>query len=242
MILKDISFLHPQHNLLYDDLLLEQAEQGKSGEVLRIWESPHPFIVLGRIRKVEEDLFIDQIVRDGVPVLRRSSGGGTVLQGKGCLNYTFVLSKEKTPALENLHKSYEIILNKIIQVVDCLGIKAAFRPISDLVLLEGEKKFSGNAQRRGRKYILHHGTILYDFFLPSIEKYLKVPFDLPEYRRKRDHKEFVKNIPITSEQFRAAFIDICRVSRVDVQLSQEEQPLLEELVKKRRVIENLIIL
>src|SRR5262245_50689788 len=82
----DISFDTPEENIAYDEVLLSLAEEGKLGEVLRFWESSQTFAVLGRIGKAQEDLDLDALRKDGIKVLRRASGGGTVLQGKGVLN------------------------------------------------------------------------------------------------------------------------------------------------------------
>ena len=60
--------------------------------------------------------------------------------------------------------------------------------ISDLSL--GGRKFSGNAQQRKQTAILHHGTLLYAFDLPSISRYLKQPPRQPEYRGNRDTRTF----------------------------------------------------
>ncbi len=216
MILKDISFSTPHENIAYDDTLLKLAEEGQEGEVLRFWESPEMFVVLGRISKEEEDVDKEAVTRDNIPILRRSSGGGTVLQGPGCLNYTLILSKKCRPEVADLKKSYQYILNKIIAALETLGVEAFFHPISDITvnrprgsvstvqtktdprgLFTVPLKISGNAQKRGRNYILHHGTILYDFNLKNIEKYLKIPKSIPEYREKRPHLDFVTNIALS---------------------------------------------
>ena len=140
--------------------------------------------------------------KDNIPVLRRSSGGGTVVQGPGCLNYTLVLSKQKYPVLNDLRKSYQWISAKVIEALRQKGVDAYFRPTSDLAIGPGEQKFSGNAQRRGRHYILHHGTILYNFDLTLISRYLNMPTDIPEYRKHRPHTDFVTNIPIDPGGFK----------------------------------------
>jgi lipoate-protein ligase A len=194
MILKDISFPTPRENLSFDEELLNAAEQGYSGEALRFWESNQYFVVLGRISKEEEDVKITEVHRDRISVLRRASGGGTVLQGPGCLNYSLILSKDHDSAMYDLHKSYAFILNHIVQALGTIGVEAVFLPISDIALKENFKKISGNSQKRGRQFILHHGTILYDFDLKKIEQYLTVPKDLPAYRQGRSHSDFVTNV------------------------------------------------
>lgn len=239
MLFKDVTFVNPVQNILFDDVLLDLAERGQSEEVFRLWESPSVFIVLGRVGKAEEDLQAQEIKAERIPVLRRSSGGGTVLQGPGCLNFSFVLSKEKDPRLNDLRRSYQIILEKVIAVFAALGQTVAFRPISDLALVPEEKKFSGNAQKRGKKFILHHGTILYNFDLSLIAKYLTIPRDIPEYRRNRAHLDFVCNIPCSTGQIAQAFGQVLGVPAADPHLTAVEQQRLDEFVAQRDVLVRL---
>ncbi|MEA3305784.1 MAG: lipoate--protein ligase family protein [Candidatus Omnitrophota bacterium] len=192
MILKDISFPGARENISYDQTLLESAEQGASGEALRFWEAKKFFIVLGRISRPEEDIEAEKLCEDNIETIRRVSGGGTILQGPGCLNYSLVLSYERNPFLRNIRKSYEIILNKICDSLKKLRIEAMFEPISDIALYG--RKFSGNAQSRKRKYMLHHGTLLYDFPIEMIGKYIKMPKNEPPYRKGRAHDDFLINI------------------------------------------------
>ncbi len=196
MQLRDISFPTPAENILFDEVLWRLAEKHEGGEFLRFWESAAVFIVLGRGGQQEVDVNLIATQKDNIPVLRRSSGGGTVVQGPGCLNYALILSKQKYPMLNDLRQSYQWMSAKIIEVLRQMGVDAYFRPTSDLAIGPCELKFSGNAQRRGRHYILHHGTILYNFDLTLISRYLNMPLDTPLYRKHRPHTDFVTNIPI----------------------------------------------
>ncbi|MFA5260082.1 MAG: lipoate--protein ligase family protein [Candidatus Omnitrophota bacterium] len=234
MRLNDVSFSFPEENLLFDDVLLHLAEQGKSGEVLRFWESPEVCVVLGRTGNPEQELLREAVDHDGIKIFRRSSGGGTVLQGPGCLNYTLILDKESDPRLQDIRKSYEVILDKVIRVLSACDIRAEFRPVSDLVLPGKEMKFSGNAQKRGRRFILHHGTFLYDFPLGLISKYLRVPEDVPDYRQGRAHQEFVTNLAVSRELIKTAFIRHFASHLTEKTLSrQASQCLLESRDRMR---------
>jgi len=199
---RDISFPNPNENILFDEVLWRLAEKHEGGEFLRFWESTEVFIVLGRGGKQKVDVNLVATQKDNIPVLRRSSGGGTVVQGPGCLNYALILSKQKYPVLNDLRQSYQWISTKIIEILRQIGVDAYFRQTSDLAIGPCEKKFSGNAQRRGRHYILHHGTILYNFDLTLISRYLNMPTDTPKYRKHRPHTDFVTNIPIDSGRFK----------------------------------------
>ncbi|MCA9402012.1 MAG: lipoate--protein ligase family protein [Candidatus Omnitrophica bacterium] len=232
MILKDVTFSSPKHNLLYDDVLLHQAENENQQEVARIWESRKLFIVLGRISKASEDVFLENAYHDQVPVLRRSSGGGTVLQGKGCLNYSLILDKERHKALNDIQGSYKHILSLMIEVFKRLNITAEYFPVSDIAIRENQKKFSGNAQKRGRRFILHHGTVLYDFKLDLIPRYLKLPKSIPQYRQQRSHENFVTNIPIQRDDFISAFKETFSLKERSKEVTLEEEKLLNTLLSK----------
>jgi len=202
MITRDISFSNPRENIFYDQELLKSAEEGRSGEVLRFWEPGRVFIVLGRISRVNDDVRLDEVIKDGIGIIRRASGGGAVLQGPGCLNYSLILSYENNPLLRNIRKSYEVILAKICNSLGKLGVEAVFEPVSDMAV--GGRKFSGNAQTRKRKYMLHHGTILYNFPIEMMERYLAMPKDQPPYRKNRSHKDFVANINADPREIKTA--------------------------------------
>jgi lipoate-protein ligase A len=130
-----------------------------------------------------------------VPIARRSSGGGTVMLGPGCLCFSLVLRFDRDPALSDLHASYRYILGRIGGVLAALASPAGVQGTSDLAV--DEHKISGNAQQRKRTHLLHHGTLLYGFDLTLLERYLKPPPRQPDYRRGRRHVDFLTNVPIT---------------------------------------------
>jgi len=199
-VVVDYSFADPVDNLCYDDVLLQYAETGRISCALRFWESSTPFVVLGRSGKIEEDLCAAPVLEAGVPVYRRGSGGGTVVQGPGCLNYALVIPKQKS--WTDVRASYAAISSWLLDALATCGMKGSYEPISDLAI-DG-RKFSGNAQRRGRSHILQHGTILYDFDLKCISDWLRQPQAQPPYRADRSHADFVTNIAVSASDFKAA--------------------------------------
>ncbi len=240
MQVKDFSFETPQENILYDELLLQLADKQSQGEFLRFWQSSEFFIVLGSVGKEKEDIWLERAAQDHIPVLRRTSGGGTVLQGKGCLNYTLVLDKQRHPDLNDLRKSYIWISAKVIEALKNCSVEAVFRPISDIALAGSEKKFSGNAQHRGKNFILHHGTILCDFDLNYIDRYLRMPKDIPEYRKNRPHKDFLTNTYIVPKQFKQALVQVFGLKGMQESqsLTPQELSALKELLQERSVLVN----
>jgi lipoate-protein ligase A len=180
-------------NLALDEALLLEAESGRGGEVLRLWEWPKLAVILGSGCRLAEDADEAACLAGGVPILRRSSGGGTVLLGTGCLCYSLVLSYDRSPALREIRSSYLFILELIREALAGIVPGIACAGTSDLAI--AGRKFSGNSQQRKRGYLLHHGTLLHHFDPYHVGRYLHWPARQPDYRCGRDHAAFLTNIP-----------------------------------------------
>jgi lipoate-protein ligase A len=182
----------PAENLALDEALLLRAEAGPGREILRTWQWAAPAVVLGAGCTLAADVDEPTCAAEGVPILRRSSGGGTVLLGPGCLLYTLILAYDRSPELAQIRGSYCYILERLCDSLHVPGLRPA--GTSDLAV--GTVKVSGNAQQRKRHHFLHHGSLLYAFDVALVGRYLRAPARQPEYRHHRDHADFVSNLPL----------------------------------------------
>ncbi|MCI0348150.1 MAG: hypothetical protein L0Z53_01885 [Acidobacteriales bacterium] len=121
-----------------------------------------------------------------------------MLLGPGCLNFSLVLSLTSRPALRVVRDSMRIILAAVARGLALQSVRSA--GMSDLTW-QG-RKFSGNAQRRGRHALLHHGTILYNFDIARVSEFLHEPRRQPTYRMQRSHEQFLCNIPLDPQRIR----------------------------------------
>jgi lipoate-protein ligase A len=201
----DITFATPAENLACDDVLLNMVEEETHEEFLRFWESPQHFVVLGSSNKVYEEVHVDVCRADSIPIVRRHSGGGAVLQGPGCLNFSLVLVIHPDGPTRNITETTRFIMQRHANALAAvLGRPVDVRGSSDLTI--GNRKFSGNAQRRRLKALLFHGTFLLQFDLALMEKYLKRPARQPAYRQQRAHSDFVCNIGVDAQRIKHALI------------------------------------
>jgi len=74
-------------------------------EVLRLWEMPSRCVVLGRASKWAEEANAIACERDSVPILRRVSGGASIVAGPGCLMYSVLLSYQIRPSVLSVKNS-----------------------------------------------------------------------------------------------------------------------------------------
>jgi lipoate---protein ligase len=184
--------------LARESSLHDLAETG-AGEYLWIWEVTAPAIVMGHAADCILDVNQEACEHAGVPILRRTSGGRSVLLNKGCLNYTLIVRHQE----RGLREWYVTILGAVL---DAVGVAGGRCESTDLILQN--RKFSGCAQRRRRHTLLHHGTILYDFDMAAVGRFLAMPRRQPVYRKGRSHADFLTNVdlhPNFPQRFAARF-------------------------------------
>ena len=228
----DFSYDEPARNLACDEALLDACENGGGG-VMRFWESPRAFVTLGYTNVWREEADEEFCARENIPILRRCSGGGTVLQGPGCLNYALVLSMESAPPLAQLDTTNAFLMAQIraaLQPLCRAPLQAA--GITDLTIFQNSvwRKFSGNAQRRRRRALLFHGTLLLDFDLQSLARALKAPPKQPAYRENRTHENFVANLAISRDDAKAALTAAFGATRV---LARVPHDAIEKLAREK---------
>lgn len=225
----DLTFLTPQHNLACDEALLHWCEGHDGDDILRFWEPREHFAVLGYSSRIDSEVRLSACRKHRVPVLRRCSGGGAVLQGPGCLNYSLVLRLRNRPLLQDITKTNLFIMERFKQALEpLLAPKIEIQGFTDLAF--GAQKFSGNAQYRKRHALLFHGTFLLDFDIALIEKLLPFPSKQPPYRRNRSHEQFLTNLNLPAATIKNALKqawDACKA------LTNIPSTAIEELVTKR---------
>lgn len=233
----DLSLERPEENLALDEALLDFCEESGSGEILRLWEPTDYFVVLGYSNKIAKEVNVPYCAARNIPVLRRISGGGTVLQGPGCLNYSLILDMQREPALRSIKKANSFIMEKNCAALSSvLGREAAVEGITDLTL--DHRKFSGNAQRRRQRYLLFHGTFLAGFDLTVIEGTLQMPPVQPDYRKNRRHLDFVSNISVPKDSIKDALRKVWNANGpVESVPLERVRGLVEEKYSRREFIE-----
>ena len=203
MKLLDYTFDRPEYNLACDEALLDLCEETESDEVLRFWEPLKPFVVLGYSGKIRSEVNLEACRLKQIPVLRRASGGGTVLQGPGCLNFSLILNLKRSKHLKKITDANRFIMKAHQKALNpLLGRRVTLQGFTDLAF--NRLKFSGNAQRRKRRFLLFHGTFLLHFNITPMERLLPIPARQPAYRKNRPHSSFLTNIPLTCQAVKTA--------------------------------------
>ncbi len=207
----DLTLPSPEENLALDEALLDACEHAEAGEVLRFWEPRQFFVVLGYANAVQKEVNTAFCAEHDIRILRRCSGGGTVLQAPGCLNYSLVLRIDRDPALLSIPGTNRYVLDRHAGALSALLRKQVTREgHTDLAV--GSLKFSGNAQRRRKNALLFHGVFLLTMDFELLEKALPLPSKQPEYRQGRAHRDFLMNLGVSAVRIRECLCGVWRVS------------------------------
>jgi lipoate-protein ligase A len=178
---------------IYHQLLLEEALlRGTTDNWLLVNDGAfHPAIVMGISGKHEELIHGEKAIRSGIQVIRRFSGGGTVVVDHDTVFTTLIVNRgqDHAPPVEPYPK-------EIMKWTASHFFGPTFSRYGDFRLQEndyafGQLKFGGNAQSVTGKRWLHHTSFLWDYD-PELMGLLKSnPPRAPSYRKGRDHHSFV---------------------------------------------------
>jgi lipoate-protein ligase A len=199
-----------------------------------LWRN-EPSIIIGKHQNPLTEINFDYVKKHEIPVIRRISGGGTVYQDLGNLNYTFIVKGVKDKLVD-----YPRYTAPIADFLRTLGLTAKLINKSDLVI-DG-MKISGNAEHVHKTKVLHHGTLLYSTSLEDIQEALKVHDQDKSVHSVRSRKSITTNIinhmeyPIDILAFKDSlfkFIFNQNKDNIIHTINQNDKHKIDELIVKK---------
>lgn len=148
--------LTPVQQLALDELLLGGVAAG-AAPAIRFWNWTEPCLVLGSNQSLRSEVDLEAASRLGFTVVRRMSGGGTMMiVPGGVITYSLYLPESLVAGLSFV-ASFAALDLFAVTALRKLGVEAGYRPINDIVSPLG--KIGGAAQARRRGAVLHHTTM-----------------------------------------------------------------------------------
>lgn len=179
---------------IFEQLQLEEALLRTDSRNFCIINQGTPkAIVMGISGQPESLLHLPLVRKDNIPVIRRFSGGGTVIVDEETLLITFIFSKNGM----DVPPFPEPILRW------SADLYADAWKIPGFALLENDyiihnKKCGGNAQYIQKDRWLHHTSFLWSYKAENMA-YLQLPSKRPKYRQDRPHQEFLCSLKDKTE-------------------------------------------
>ena len=246
-LLSTINLIRLENTPILTQLKLEEAlyrHDDRNWCLVNQYSGP-PTVVLGISGQPSKLVKVEDVSRDNIPMIRRFSGGGTVILHSGSFLVSFVCRKDFLGAERNLaespgglmswSQSYYADMFRRMRESNRMDVDESteFGLTGQDYTFGGTRKIGGNAQALSKDRFVHHTSFLWSYD-PDIMKYLTIPEKQPEYRANRDHGDFLCrmcDVILDSAAWWSAFESELR-SRCQVVEMDEEcaLPLLEELV------------
>jgi len=152
-LLLDLSSCEPAFGLALDEVLFESARLA-GVSTLRAWVNDRA-VVVGRSQSAAAEVDLERARALRVPVVRRISGGGTVVHYPGNLNLSLAVSDSRT--LGGVEEAFARVGAVLVLGLGALGVAAEVD--GNAILVVG-RKVAGAAQARRSGAILYHTTLL----------------------------------------------------------------------------------
>lgn len=164
----DTDLERPQLTAAIDEALLNSRMAGHSGDTVHLYRRRPPSVSIGYFLRAAEVADLEECHRDGVPVVRRISGGGAIYTDERQLVYA--VTHHPDPPVK-AQVGLDMACDALVRALHRLGIETARRSGANDVVV-GEAKVSGSAQVIRKGTHLVHGTVLVDVDREAMARYL----------------------------------------------------------------------
>jgi len=165
----DTDVARPELTAAIDEALLRARVAGTCGNTVHLYRRRPASVSIGYFQSAAEVADLGACRRDGVPVVRRPSGGGAIFTDDRQLVYALVWAPPKAVTAK---EGFDLACGAIARALGRLGAKGVERSGVNDVLVWG-RKVSGSAQAIRRGVHLLHGTVLVDADLDAMFTYLR---------------------------------------------------------------------
>lgn len=172
----------PSFNLASEEVLLKLRTE----DYFLLYRNA-PSIVVGKHQNTLAEINLPYVEKNGIPVIRRISGGGTVFHDLGNLNFAFITSGREGELVD-----YKRHTQPIIEALKEMGLDVSLGKRNEILL--GKRKISGTASHVFKKRVLHHGTLLFSSRMDDLSRALKVKSGKFEDRAVKSVRSEVTNI------------------------------------------------
>ncbi|MFW6196088.1 MAG: lipoate--protein ligase family protein, partial [Thermoplasmatota archaeon] len=204
---------------------------------IRFYRFKPSAITLGYTQDVDETINIQACEEHDISYVRRITGGGTVFHDyEGEITYSMITDKIEG----EIEKSFFTLLEPIIETLKDYDLDAKFKPYND-ILVE-KRKISGSAQRRGKKGMLQHGTLMYATNLEVLSEILKIDEEKLQARGAESFTDLVTTIEDEIgwkpdpeeliEDMKSSYERVLDIETLEEELNENELELVENFKEK----------
>ncbi len=189
--LLDLGFSEPIVAQTFYEAVAESVHRGLSTNTLILLQPGSPYACLGYHQDLEKEIDLEFCEETGLPVIRRSQGGGATYLDRDQVFYQIV-SKESAAVPRDVEGMFERLLSVTVETYRRLGVEAEFKPLNDVVV--GGRKISGNGAGMNESASILVGNIILDLNYNLMARVLRVPDEKFRDKMAKSMKEWVTTL------------------------------------------------
>ncbi len=170
--LLDLGYSEPLMAQTFYESVAEAVHRGESPNTLILLQPDSQYACLGYHQDLEQELDLDFLKEKGLPVIRRSQGGGATYLDSNQIFYQIVF-KDSGAVSRDIERLFEKLLAVTVETYRRLGVPAEYKPVNDVVV--GGRKISGNGAGRHESATILVGNIIIDLNYDLMARVLRVP-------------------------------------------------------------------
>lgn len=229
MIYVEAGSMDPYFNFALEYYLINEKNL-PADRVFLFWRT-EPTLMIGRYQNTLEEINYPYARRQGIHIVRRITGGGTIYTDPGGWQFSFITKGAREQIC------FEDYLRPVIEALVRIGANAEFNSRNDLTI--AGRKISGNAQCMKNGYTLHHGSLLYQTDREQMLLCLKADAEKIRSHSVKSVRERTTNIaehlerPLPPKEFKERMIrHVMGESDRRYQLTEEDRQRVEEIADR----------
>jgi lipoate-protein ligase A len=237
-----MEFPEPLIAQTFYESVAEAVERESSPNTLIMLQPGAPYACVGYHQDLEKEIDLDYCRSVGIPIIRRSQGGGaTYLDG----NQVFyqIIAKNTTAYPTVVDAMFQRLLAVTVETYKRLGVPAEFKPLNDVVV--NGKKISGNGASVNGSTSIMVGNFILDMNYDMMARVLRVPDEKFRDKMAKSMRDWVSSLkrelphPPSGEEvkrvYSKTFQELLGVKLTKQEQTQEEWRIYESETKPRNL-------
>jgi lipoate-protein ligase A len=168
----DLGHAEPHTAQTFYEAVAEAVHRGISPNTLLLVQPAAPYACIGYHQDLEKEIDQEYVKKAGLPVIRRSQGGGATYLDSNQVFYQVVF-RDSRALPRKVDALFERLLAVTVAGYRRLGVPAEFKPLNDVVV-EG-RKISGNGAGLHETATILVGNFIIDLNYTQMARVLRVP-------------------------------------------------------------------
>lgn len=157
------------------EAIMEAIKKDMVDDTILFWRPSKPAIYIGYHQRAYEDVHVDICNRRGIPVIRRTLGGGTGYSDRNQIIYNIIFREDNPEIPHGPGNVYMFVLGGVVEALHALGVNDVSIDETRFGVYANGKKISGSGQLTSQGVVNAGGSFLVDFDFKTMGELLRDP-------------------------------------------------------------------